>query len=383
MMTELPRCAVLYMAPFSGWGARERGLIREARQARMLGVEVVICCPLESYVHVEAKRHSLETFPIRPVKKGRWFGAYREVFNFLKRRHQLTHFHCYDVTSLFSVAMFLRRHPEVALLWSIHGSMPVVGQRWWQRILLSRTDRFLLPSSLSMSRVANQYGVSAHKIARVGLAIDEREVSWEKPSFEAGFFVGASLPDSPDALKTVEVAAQALALVLARGLTKTKLLLHTPRDWTSSVWREQIEEVIAKLNLTDSVEYIGGEDFSAFTGRLHMNIASEGLEVPYDQIEMCLLAAVPVVHPRNRAYRELLHDIEVGLWSYKPGDARELAEKILKLHENIEKYCDAIAKSKDKLSHWHNPELVREKLRQVYEYTMKRRARYWRRLNVL
>src|SRR5690606_18250365 len=115
-------------------------------------------------------------FPLRLVRPGRWFNAYRDVFKFLHRRHSFTHFHCYDSNSIFSAAQFLRRHPEVSLLWSIHGTPPVLGSNWWQKILLARVDRFLLPSSLSLARISRQFGVSAHKIARLGLAIDQQEL---------------------------------------------------------------------------------------------------------------------------------------------------------------------------------------------------------------
>lgn len=379
-MTNLPRTAVLYMGPFGGWGARERGLIREAKQAKALGVEVVICCPLESYVHVEAKRYGLETFPVRPAKTGRWFGAYRDVFNFLHKRHRLTHFHCYDSASLFSAAMFLRRHPEVALVWSIHGTPPTLAGNWWQRILLGRTDRFLLPSSLSLTRLSRQLGVSAHKIARVGLAIDQREIAWELPDRSDGFIFGVSLPDGPQALTTTDVAVRALALAHARGLVNIKLLLHTPRDWEASIWREQLEAKVSAQGMDHAVEFVSGEDFSVFIGRIHLSLAPEGEEVPYDQIEVSLLALVPVIHPRNRAYRDLLHDIEAGLYSFKPSDARELAEKLLKLHNSWDECRDAIKPLKEEHTKWHNPERVREKLQQVYERTILRRRKYWRKL---
>src|SRR5690606_7071597 len=127
------------------------------------------------------------------------------------------------------------------------------------------------------------------------------------------------------------------------------------------------------LDMGNSVEFVSGEDFSVFIGRLHLSLAPEGEEVPYDQIEVSLLALVPVIHPRNRSYRDLLHDIEVGLYSYKPSDARELAEKLLKLHNTWEDCRDAIQPLREQHTKWHNPERVREKLQQVYERTILRR----------
>lgn len=377
-MSSLPQISVLFMGPFNSWGARERGLIREAKQAKLLGLNVIICCPLDSYIHVEARKYGLETFPIRPAKPGRWFGAYRDVFNFLHKRHRLTHFHCYDSASIFSAALFLRRYPEVALVWSIHGTPPTLAGNWWQRLLLSRTDRFLLPSSLSLARLSRQLGVSAHKIARVGLAIDQREIILERPDNIDGFIVGASLPDSEQALATTDVAVRALALVHARGLEQVRLLLHTPRDWSASIWREGLEALIDKLGMSESVEFVSGEDFSTFVSRLHLSLAPEGEEVPYDQIEVSMLGVVPVIHPRNRAYRDLLHDIEAGLYSYKPSDARELAEKLLKLHNGWSECSTAMHPLRDKHAKWHDPERVREKLMQVYERTILRRRKHWR-----
>lgn len=378
MTNNIPRTSVLYVGPFNGWGARERGLIREARQAKELGIEVIICCPLESYIHLEAKKFGIETFPVRAARAGRWLGTYRDVFKFLHKRHKFTHFHCYDSLSVFSTALFLRRHPEVALVWSLHGTPPSLAGRWWQRLLLSRTDRFLLPSSISITRIAERYGVSAHKIARVGLAIDVGELSWTPPSREEGFVIGLSLPDTHELLLSVENALRALSLVRYRGIENACLLLHTPQDWDHSVWRSRLDEMIAAAELTDAVEFVSGEDFTLFVRRLHLTLCPEGEEVPFDQVEASLLASIPVVYPRNRAYRELLHDIPAGLFSYKPSDAREMSEKILKLHKDWEKERDAMEELRSQHAKWHHPEQVRLKLLAVYKRTMLRRKKYWR-----
>ncbi len=377
MVAELPKTAVLYVGPYSGWSARERGLVREARQAMELGIDVIICCPLESYIHVEAKKFGIPTFPVRPAKPGRWLGAYHDVFKFLHRRHKLTHFHCYDTVSIFSCAFFLRRYPEVSLVWSLHGNPPAFAGRWWQRILLARTDRFLLPSSISLSRIGERYHVSAHKIARVGLAIDAREVAWTPPELSEGLVLGLSLPDTHELLDSVEYAIRGLRIARWRSQQNIKLLLHTPGDWSTSIWRTRIDEIIDEEGASGMVEYVSGEDFTVFVGRLHVSLAPEGREVPFDQVETCLLAAIPVIYPRNRAYRELLHDITAGLCSYKPHDARELAEKILKLQANWEEEREAMHDLRIEHANWHRPEQVRHQLSAVYKKTLLRRRKFW------
>tara|TARA_R110000868_G_scaffold282927_1_gene543266 strand:- start:101 stop:1213 length:1113 start_codon:yes stop_codon:yes gene_type:complete len=368
------------MGPFSGWGPRERGLLREAIQAKRLDLEVVICCPLDSYLHVEAKKNDLETFPIRIAGKGSWLRAYKEVFNFLRKRHNTTHFHCYDNNSLFACAWFLRSLPQIALIWSIHGTPPTLEGSWWQKILLKRTDRFLLPSSLSLKRLGQQLSISSYKIARVGLAIDAREVAWKEPNLSDGFIIGLSLFDGLESKNTTSVVTRALSLVLSRGIDNAKLLLHTPRDWQASVWRQGLEELIEGLNLQNNVEFISGEDFPVFVGRLHINIAFESDVVPFDHIETCLLAGIPVIYPRNRAYRDLLHGVDVGLFSYKPKDSREMAEKILKLYSSWSEQRYAMQSLREEHAKWHHPDLVKKQLEQVYRRTMLRRAKYWRKV---
>tara|TARA_R110000868_G_scaffold298978_1_gene559189 strand:- start:55 stop:1209 length:1155 start_codon:yes stop_codon:yes gene_type:complete len=381
-VNSLPETSILFMGPFAGWGPRERGLLREAIQAKRLNLEVVVCCPLDSYLHVEARKHDLETFPIRIAKKSRWLGAYKEVFNFLSKRHNTTHFHCYDKDSLFSCAWFLRSLPQVALVWSIHGTPPTLEGNWWQKILLKRTDRFLLPSTLSLKRLSQQLRISSHKIARVGLAIDAREVAWKEPDLSDGFIVGLSLFDGAESINTTSVVTRALKLVLSRGIDNAKLLLHTPRDWQASVWRQGLEDLISELNLEKNVEFISGEDFSVFVGRLHVNIAFESDVVPFDHIETCLLAGIPVIYPRNRSYRDLLHGVDVGLFSYKPKDSREMAEKILKLYSSWSEQRYAMQSLREEHAKWHHPDLVKNQLEQVYKRTMLRRAKYWRKLEL-
>lgn len=379
-LNQLPPISVLFMGPFAGWGPKERGLIREARQAKKNDIKVIICCPMDSYIHVEAKKYGIETFPIRIAGVGRWFRAYREVFKFLHLRHHLTHFHCYDSDSLFASSLYLKSHQEVALIWSIHGTPPTLSGGWLQKILLKRADRFLLPSSLSLDRLGQHLKIANHKIARVGLAIDAREVAWKEPDLSNGFIIGLSLSDGDESLRSTEVAARSLALVLARGIDNARLLLHTPRDWQSSIWRSGLEELLEKLGVKNRVEFISGEDFSVFVGRLHINIAFESSIVPFDQIETCLLAGIPVVYPRNRAYRDLLQSVDVGMFSYKPRDSREMAKKILKLYSTWSEQRYAMQSLRVEHAKWHHPELVGSQLEQVYRKTMLRRVKHWRKL---
>ncbi len=379
-VVETHPISVLFFGPFIGWGPKERGLLREAIQAKNLGFNVVICCPLDSYIQVEAKKVGIETHPIRLVSGARWINAYKDVFKLLIHRHNITHFHCFDSTSLFSCAYFLRPFPHIALVWSIHGTPPTLKGNWLEKLLLKRTDRFLLPSSLSMSKLTEQLRVPTHKVARVGLAIDASDIDWKEPNLVDGFKIGLSLVDGDESLKTTEVVARSLALVLARGIDNAKLLLHTPRDWNTSVWKPGLDQVIENLGLKENIEFISGEDFSSFIGRVHISIAIESSVVPYDQIETCFLAGIPVVYPRNRSYRDLLYGVDVGTFSYKPRDSREMAEKILKLYSTWTEQRRAMQVLRQEHSKWHEPALVRSQLDGVYKKTMLRRVKYWRRL---
>lgn len=380
-LADAPKPAVLFFGPFVGWGPRERGLLREAKEATSVGIKVVICCPLDSYIHVEAKNLGIETQAIRVVSGARWMNAYKDIFKLLINRHHLTHFHCFDNISLFACSYFLRSYPHIALIWSIHGTPPTLKGNWLEKILLRRADRFLLPSSLSVSKLTEQLKIPTHKVARVGLAIDSNEISKQAPSLIDGFKIGLSLVDGEESLKSTEVVARSLALVLARGIENAKLLLHTPRDWNTSVWRKGLEAVIESLNLEPHVTFVSGIDFSSFIGSVHLNIAIETGAVPYDQLETCFLAGVPVIYPRNRSYRDLLYGIEVGAFSYKPRDSREMAEKILKLYSTWSEQRQAMQGLKEEHSKWHEPALVRSQLEQVYKKTMLRRAKYWQRYN--
>ncbi len=376
-----PRISVLFFGPFTGWGPKERGLLREAIQAKYLGFSIVICCPLDSYIQVEAKKAGIETHPVRLVTGARWISAYKDVFKLLIQRHQITHFHCYDSTSLFSCSYFLRPFPQIALIWSIHGTPPTLKGNWLEKILLRRTDRFLLPSSLSMTKLTEQLNIPTHKVARVGLAIDSNDVAWKEPDLIEGFIIGLSLVDGDESLQTTEVVARSLSLVLGRGIDNAKLLLHTPRDWNTSVWKPGLDQVIESLGLKENIEFVSGEDFSSFIGRVHISVAIESSVVPYDQIETCFLAGIPVVYPRNRSYRDLLYGVDVGTFSYKPRDSREMAEKILKLYSTWSEQRQAMQALREEHSKWHEPALVRSQLDGVYKKTMLRRVKYWRRLH--
>ena len=341
----------------------------------------MICCPLDSYIHVEAKSLGIETQAIRVVTGARWMSAYKEVFKLLIKRHQLTHFHCFDNVSLFACSYFLRPYPQIALIWSIHGTPPTLKGNWLEKILLKRADRFLLPSSLSVSKLTEQLKIPTHKVARVGLAIDSKSISNHEPSLSDGFKIGLSLIDGEESLKSTEVVARSLALVLSRGIDNAKLLLHTPRDWNTSVWRSGLEHVIESLNLKPYVTFVSGVDFSSFIGNIHISIAIETSTVPYDQLETCFLAGVPVIYPRNRSYRDLLHGVDVGAFSYKPRDSREMAEKLLMVYSTWTEQRQAMQGLKEEHSKWHEPALVRSQLEQVYKKTMLRRAKHWNRFN--
>lgn len=380
-LVDTPKPSVLFFGPFIGWGPKERGLLREAKEVTSIGIKVVICCPLDSYIHVEAKNLGIETQAIRVVSGARWMNAYKDVFKLLIKRHQLTHFHCFDNISLFICSYFLRPYPQIALIWSIHGTPPTLKGNWLEKILLKRADRFLLPSSLSVSKLTEQLKIPSHKVARVGLAIDSKSISNHEPSLLDGFKIGLSLVDGEESLKSTEVVARSLSLVLARGIDNAKLLLHTPRDWNTSVWRSSLESVIDSLDLNPYVTFVSGVDFSSFISDIHISIAIETSTVPYDQLETSFLAGVPVIYPRNRSYRDLLYGVEVGAFSYKPRDSREMAEKILKLYSTWTEQRQAMQGLKEEHSKWHEPALVRSQLEQVYKKTMLRRAKYWLRHN--
>jgi len=380
-LVDTPKPSVLFFGPFIGWGPKERGLLREAKEVTSIGIKVVICCPLDSYIHVEAKNLGIETQAIRVVSGARWMNAYKDVFKLLIKRHQLTHFHCFDNISLFICSYFLRPYPQIALIWSIHGTPPTLKGNWLEKILLKRADRFLLPSSLSVSKLTEQLKIPTHKVARVGLAIDSKSISNHEPSLLDGFKIGLSLVDGEESLKSTEVVARSLSLVLARGIDNAKLLLHTPRDWNTSVWRSGLESVIDSLDLKPYVTFVSGVDFSSFISDIHISIAIETSTVPYDQLETSFLAGVPVIYPRNRSYRDLLYGVEVGAFSYKPRDSREMAEKILKLYSTWSEQRQAMQGLKEEHSKWHEPALVRSQLEQVYKKTMLRRAKYWLQYN--
>jgi glycosyltransferase involved in cell wall biosynthesis len=205
------------------------------------------------------------------------------------------------------------------------------------RQLAEHIDGFLAHSRFYADKMSDYLGIPREKIHIVPLGIDTRD-------FE-GISVDAAARDSrPPTVgylarlapeKGLHVLAEAFVLLRKEpGMEKARLRIA---GWLGEHRRAYADEVFAKLRgagLDDAFEYVGEVDRH---GKVEFLKSIDVLSVPttYEEpkglfVLEALAAGVPVVAPEHGAFPEMIAELGGGVL-HRPGDARQLAERLSKV----------------------------------------------------
>jgi len=133
--------------------------------------------------------------------------------------------------------------------------------------------------------------------------------------------------------------------------------------------KEEIQKQVAKAGLDESVHFLGQRDniaeiYKAIDVFVLPSIGSEGM--PRVILE-AMAAGVPCVATKVGGIPEIVSGEDVG-FLVPPGDENALAEVMLKLAKMPEKKRQKlIGKAQDEIRRFYAHEVVREKLRNLYE----------------
>lgn len=388
---------ILLVCPSEEWSTIERTALRDAKVLKDEGHHVFLYCLQESYLDVRAKRLDIKLF-YHSGKLSTSVLQWRklQLIPKIMDQHEIHLVQCYDIHLLWPVSFFLRKHQLIPLVFSHNVEFQKIYKHWWYQPLIRRIDTTLLPSREMQESVVGSLGIPPHKIDYCGLGVAAERFNGDgqanttaqsghflenfKEDWKIGCYVG-SHEQSLDFLLPLFHALRVLVEGRPEG-RGVKLVLVSDKPWEQHLLGDELGHFLVDMGLDQNVLFESKIPVTKLQRWLDLWVGVRSFEAIDDYMVTALLAGLPVVVTRGTATMELLRRQPRLGSTYKRGDARELRRKIEVILGAYDSYRDAIAATSEELLNEFGLETYREQLLSVYEKSLLKRSRFYRRIRV-
>ncbi|WP_372651878.1 hypothetical protein [Halobacteriovorax sp.] len=369
---------ILYVCLGSKWGTRERMAIKDCLIARETGHNIFLYCIRDSIINIKAKELGIDClFHVGSISLNflKWhklnaFVQYLTKFN-------ISLVHCYDISFLWPASFYLKRKSKISLVFTFNHEIKKFYRKFWHRNLIRRIDQVFLPIKEMADGVHGHLEVPIRKFEYTGLGVGKDINSSNSDKSSGAWFVGCAVGGHEKDIEFLKPAISAINSLNTKSslVKKVKLLIYSEVAWDKFLLKDSVKKFITEIGAVDNVFLEFTDDVSQCCLMVDAWIGLDTKVPIEDLLVNSLLNNVPSLAPRTYATKELFRKRGRLGETYKPGDAREIREKIEKIFVTYTDYLNRLSKGKENLISDFGYEFYKNQLLMGYQKILTKRER--------